>query len=159
MCACPLHTPYWGRCLQPRHVLWLGIEPATLWFSGRHSIHWATPAGAHPVKFWSIEVLFSSFLHLTISLMMFLFSFKYLNVVIIAVLMPLLAIPSSVSYRVYLCWLAFIVSFCHIFLILGTSHTLWLVAGPYTFYVVVECLDLAVFLLHCASFQRVVICS
>ena len=25
---------------------WLGIEPATLWFAGRHSIHWATPARA-----------------------------------------------------------------------------------------------------------------
>ena len=23
---------------------WLGIEPATLWFSGQHSIHWDTPA-------------------------------------------------------------------------------------------------------------------
>ena len=31
---------------QPRHVPWLGIELATLWFSGRHSIHWATPARA-----------------------------------------------------------------------------------------------------------------
>ena len=29
-----------------RHVPWLGIKPATLWFSGRCSIHWATPARA-----------------------------------------------------------------------------------------------------------------
>ena len=27
-----------------RHVPWLGIEPATLWITGWHSIHWATPA-------------------------------------------------------------------------------------------------------------------
>ena len=31
---------------QPRHVLWLGIQPVTLWFAGWHSIHWATPARA-----------------------------------------------------------------------------------------------------------------
>ena len=31
---------------QPRHVPWLGIEPATLWFAGRHSINWATQARA-----------------------------------------------------------------------------------------------------------------
>ena len=35
---------YWGPRLQPRHTTWLGIEPATLWFAGRHSIHWATSA-------------------------------------------------------------------------------------------------------------------
>ena len=32
--------------LQPRHVTWLGIEPATLWFTDQHWIHWATPARA-----------------------------------------------------------------------------------------------------------------
>ena len=31
---------------QPRHVPWLGIEPATLWFPGRHTIRWTTPARA-----------------------------------------------------------------------------------------------------------------
>ena len=31
---------------KPRHVPWLGMEPATLWFTGWHSIHWATPARA-----------------------------------------------------------------------------------------------------------------
>ena len=31
---------------KPRHVPWLGIKPATLWFSGWHSIHWATLARA-----------------------------------------------------------------------------------------------------------------
>ena len=44
MCGCLLYTPYWGPGPQPRHVPWLGIEPATLWFTGLHSIHWATPA-------------------------------------------------------------------------------------------------------------------
>ena len=33
---------------QPRHVPWLGIQLATFWFTGRHSIHWATPARASP---------------------------------------------------------------------------------------------------------------
>ena len=28
----PLHTPYWGPGPQPRHVPWLGIKLATLWF-------------------------------------------------------------------------------------------------------------------------------
>ena len=42
-----LHTPSWGPDLQPRHVPWLGIEPATLWFVGWCSIHWATPARAN----------------------------------------------------------------------------------------------------------------
>ena len=46
MCGCLSHTPYWGPGLQPRHVPWLEIEPATLWFTGQHSIHWATPAKA-----------------------------------------------------------------------------------------------------------------
>ena len=36
--VCLLHTPYWGPGLQPRHVPWLGIEPATLWF-GRPTLH------------------------------------------------------------------------------------------------------------------------
>ena len=34
----PLTCPHnWGPCPQPRHVPQLGIEPATLWFTG--SIH------------------------------------------------------------------------------------------------------------------------
>ena len=44
MCGCLSHAPYCGPGLQPRHVPWLGIEPATLWFVGQCSIHWATPA-------------------------------------------------------------------------------------------------------------------
>ena len=45
MCGCLSCIPYWGPGLQPRRVPWLGIEPATLWFTGTCSIHWATPAG------------------------------------------------------------------------------------------------------------------
>ena len=44
MCGCLLCAPYWGPGLQPRHVLWLGIEPATLWLTVPCSVHWATPA-------------------------------------------------------------------------------------------------------------------
>ena len=47
MCGCLSYTPYWGPGPQPRHVPWLGIELATLWFTGPHSIHWATPARAY----------------------------------------------------------------------------------------------------------------
>ena len=38
------HTTNWEPGPQPRHVPWLGMELATFWFTGRHSIHWATPA-------------------------------------------------------------------------------------------------------------------
>ena len=63
MCDCLPHTPHWGPSLQPRHVPWPGIKPATLWFAGRHSVHWATPARA-------LNSLFSNliFLLLPISL-------------------------------------------------------------------------------------------
>ena len=44
MCSCLLITPYWGPGPKPRHVSWLGIQPATLWFTGQCSTHWATPA-------------------------------------------------------------------------------------------------------------------
>ena len=46
MCGCLLRAPYWGSGLQPRPVPWLGIEPAVLWFTGWHSVHWATAARA-----------------------------------------------------------------------------------------------------------------
>ena len=46
MCGCLLCALYWGPGPQPRHVPWLGIEPAIFWFKGRHSVHWATPARA-----------------------------------------------------------------------------------------------------------------
>ena len=38
MYGCLSHAPYWGPGLKPRHVLWLGMEPVTLWFVGRYSI-------------------------------------------------------------------------------------------------------------------------
>ena len=44
--SCLSHGPNWGPCLQPRHVPWPGIEPATFWISGWHSFQWATPARA-----------------------------------------------------------------------------------------------------------------
>ena len=44
--SCLSYTPYWGPGLQPRHVLWLGIEPITFQFAGWHSVHWATAARA-----------------------------------------------------------------------------------------------------------------
>ena len=47
MYGCPSHAPYWGPGPKPRHVPWLGIEPATLWFIGQCSVHWVTPAGVH----------------------------------------------------------------------------------------------------------------
>ena len=33
MCGCLSYAPYWGSGPQPRHVPWLGIKPATLWFT------------------------------------------------------------------------------------------------------------------------------
>ena len=43
----PLTLPLLGTLdRKPRHVARLGIKPATLWFVGQHSIHWATPARA-----------------------------------------------------------------------------------------------------------------
>ena len=46
MCGCLSHTPSWGLGPQSRHVPWLGIKPATRWFTGWRSIPWATPARA-----------------------------------------------------------------------------------------------------------------
>ena len=44
--GCLLHTPNWGPGPQPRHVLWPGIELATLWLEGRCPSHWAVPLRA-----------------------------------------------------------------------------------------------------------------
>ena len=57
ICCCLSHGPHWGPGLQPKHVPWLGIKQATLWFAGLHSIHWTTPAKAK-VKF--LNLLFST---------------------------------------------------------------------------------------------------
>ena len=50
--SCHSHAPYWGPSLQPRHVPWLEIEPATFGFAGWHLIHWATPARAIDESFY-----------------------------------------------------------------------------------------------------------
>ena len=60
MGGCLSRVPTWGPGPQPRHVPWLGIEPATLWFAGWHSIHWATPARACCATFYhSTRIAFS----------------------------------------------------------------------------------------------------
>ena len=46
VCGCLSPAPYWGPGPKPRHMPWLGIQTATLWFAGRRSIHWATAARA-----------------------------------------------------------------------------------------------------------------
>ena len=46
-CVVASHTPPTGtQPPQPRHVPQPWIQPATPWFAGQHSIHWATPARA-----------------------------------------------------------------------------------------------------------------
>ena len=57
LCGCLSPAPHWASGPQPRHVPWMWIEPVTLWFTGQHSIHWATPARAPPAvpstsQFW-----------------------------------------------------------------------------------------------------------
>ena len=47
--------------LQPRPVSWLGIKTATLWFAGRRSARWATPARAE-LLFWCLLAICMSFL-------------------------------------------------------------------------------------------------
>ena len=51
MCDCPSSTRCRGPGPQPRHVPWLGIKPATLWFTVQRSIHWATPARGPPLSY------------------------------------------------------------------------------------------------------------
>ena len=51
MCGCLLHTPYWGPSPKPKCEPWLGIELVTPWFTGHHSIHWATAARANYCPF------------------------------------------------------------------------------------------------------------
>ena len=42
--SCLSHIPNWGPGPRPRHVPQLGIDPATPWLAGHHSIHLVTPA-------------------------------------------------------------------------------------------------------------------
>ena len=46
MCGFLSCATYWGPCLQPRHVPWLGIKLMTLWLAGWCSIHWVTMSRA-----------------------------------------------------------------------------------------------------------------
>ena len=55
MCGCLSRAPHWGPGPQPRHMPWLGIEPATPWFTGRHWFHWATAARAKEIKSLKIK--------------------------------------------------------------------------------------------------------
>ena len=57
MCGCLSRAPHWGPGPQPRHVPWLGIQTATLWFTGPCSIHWATPARAYCLYFFTLVIL------------------------------------------------------------------------------------------------------
>ena len=45
--GCLSCAPHWGPGLQPRSVTGPGIQPATFWFAGQCSVHWATPARVH----------------------------------------------------------------------------------------------------------------
>ena len=60
MCGCLSCAPYWTPGLQPRHVPWLGIEQATVWFTGWHSIQWATPARADSLCLLMLKILLST---------------------------------------------------------------------------------------------------
>ena len=55
MCGSLSHTSYQGPGLQPRHMPWLGIELETFWFTGQHSIHWATPLRDISLFIYSIK--------------------------------------------------------------------------------------------------------
>ena len=58
--CCLSCAPHQGPGPQPRHVPWLGIKSVTFWFTGWHSIHWATPARAQLLlSRWSLASVFS----------------------------------------------------------------------------------------------------
>ena len=57
MCGCFLCTPHWGPGLHPRHVLCLGIKPATLWFTGQCSIQSHTSQGV--IYFLLLYIVFA----------------------------------------------------------------------------------------------------
>ena len=116
MCGCLLHTHYWGPDPQPRHVSWLGIKLATPWFTGQHSIHWATPARAnfsyilkHFLIFWLTRcfqlILYFQCLGLRINLFLKEFWFLLLNNSI-WVLAILIAPRLSLSKKSYEIWVS-----------------------------------------------------
>ena len=49
----PLMHPLLGTWPATQACAWLGVKPATLWFTGQHSIHWATPARANHYHFYT----------------------------------------------------------------------------------------------------------
>ena len=53
MCSCLLCAPYLGTWPTTQHVPWLGIEPATLWFTDLRSIHWAAPVVCKFILFFN----------------------------------------------------------------------------------------------------------
>ena len=53
--GCVSCAPNQGPGPQPRHVPWLGIKPATFWFTGQRSIHWATRARAKCENFLTTQ--------------------------------------------------------------------------------------------------------
>ena len=55
--GCLSRAVCWGPGLQPSQVPWLGIELVILWFTGQHSVHWATPARTSLKAFWIIRVV------------------------------------------------------------------------------------------------------
>ena len=63
VCGCLSCTPHRGPGLQPRHVPWLGIEPGAPWFTGRYSIHWATPARAELCLYYLSKIFLILTLH------------------------------------------------------------------------------------------------
>ena len=61
MCGCLSEAPYWGPDLQTRQGPWVGIKPATLWFTGPCSICWATPARAKDNSFLEQSICVQEF--------------------------------------------------------------------------------------------------
>ena len=55
----PLSHPKLGTWPETQAYTWLGIELATSWFAGQHSIHWTTPARTNLINL--LKVFFLSF--------------------------------------------------------------------------------------------------
>ena len=98
MCGCLSHTPYWGHGLQLRHVPWLGIKPATLWFAGWHSIHRPTPARASSSHF----LMDCLFLLLSRMSTLYILEISYLSVVLLQMYFSFGGCPSVMFYFILL---------------------------------------------------------